>query len=314
MEKKWLIGQGATAVDTLLYCSTPIALDGIIRTHEERITSGGSAANLLVTAAGMGVPCALVAKIGDDAFGRQFRRELLDDHVDDRYLLSCPGKITLHTYVAVEPDGNRTIIVNGGDCYYSLCDQDIPSDALDDAFLFYTDGSPKAGAVALARRAVQRGVPVFYQRESLEREDQPELCRMGEELLAAADIISGGPEIFRQMVGSGEPKALKTVWERYRPANGVIMTAGHHGAYWFDGTRLLHQPIFPVRSVDSTGAGDSFCGGLIFAYYVRGWDKASALRFAAACGAMKCMTPGPRLHAAESGVQAFLEQHSEKVL
>lgn len=315
MGKKWLIGQGATAVDTVLYCDGQVQLDGFTHAVSECVTSGGSAANLLVTAAALGIPSALVAKIGDDSFGRQFRRELLEDGVSDRYLMECPGGVTLHTYIAVAPDGGRSIIVHGGDCYHTLSGEDIPEDILDEAFLLYTDGSPKPGAAALARLAGERNIPVFYQRECPESGQDLQCRELGEALLECADLISGGPEIFRQLVGSDLPEtALEKTYDRWKPESGVIMTAGSRGAYWYDGRTLLHQPVFPVRSVDSTGAGDAFCGGLIFAHYVRHWSKPESLRFAAACGAMKCMVRGPRLRAAEAEVLQLIEQYPEEAL
>lgn len=312
MEKKWFVGQGSAAVDTLLYCAVPVEIDGLIAARREVVTSGGSGANLMVAAAAVGVPSALVAKVGDDSFGVRFRKELVADGVSDRYLVEQPGGSTLHTYIAVGPQGERSIIVAPETCYDSLTAEELPADILDDAFLFFTDGSPRKLAADLTRLAVEKGVPVFYQRECVDRSRDPDFLRQGEELLQSAAVVCGGPETYAQLVGTAEPEAaLRAFYERYQPKHGAIMTAGRRGAYWFDGETLLHHPIFPVQSVDSTGAGDAFCGGLIAAYFVQGLSKWESLRFASACGALKCTIPGPRLRADRAAVEAFIREHTE---
>lgn len=312
MEKKWLVGQGAAAIDIIFYCTEPLNVGGFTGSEKERVTSGGSGANLLVAAASVGVPARLVARVGDDSFGKQFRKELVEDGVDDKYLSEYPGGTSLHTYIFVGPGGDRSIVVPRGCCSSTLTMEDLPEDLMDDAFLFYTDGHPRELSAALVRKAVEKGVPVFYQRENLDHSKDPEYLRLGDEMMASAAIISGGPEIYEELLGSSEPSvALPELYRRYRPKDGVVMTAGRQGAYWYDGETLLHQPIFPVKSIDSTGAGDSFCGGLIGAYYRRGLSKAESLRFAAACGAMKCTIPGPRLRVTEEQVLNFIKEHSE---
>ena len=313
MKKKWFVGQGSAAVDTILYCSVPVEIDGLIGADREVVTSGGSGANLMAAAAAMGVPSALVAKVGDDTFGVRFRRELVADGVSDRYLIEQEGGVTLHTYIAVGPKGERSIIVAPRCCWETLTMDELPEDLLDEAFLFFTDGSPRSLAVDLARLAKQKGVPVFYQRECVDRPLGGAYQRQGEELLNSADLVAGGPDTYAQLVGTEEPEqALRAFYDRYHPAHGAIMTAGRRGAYWFDGEALLHHPIFPVKSIDSTGAGDAFCGGLVDAYFFRGLPKREALRFASACGAIQCTIPGPRLKASRGQVETFLRGSKEE--
>ena len=313
MEKRWFVGQGSAAVDTILYCAVPLEVDGLIGAEREVVTSGGSGANLMAAAAAMGVPSALAAKVGDDALGVRFRRELVADGVSDRYLIEQKGGVTLHTYIAVGPRGERSIIVAPGACGETLTLSELPEDLLDEAFLFFTDGSPRALATDLVRLARKKGVPVFYQRECVDRPLGGAYQRQGEELLHSADLVAGGPDTYAQLVGTEEPEpALRAFYDRYRPAHGAIMTAGRRGAFWFDGEELLHHPIFPVKSIDSTGAGDAFCGGLVDAYFFRGRYRRDALRFASACGAIQCTIPGPRFRATRAQVEAFLDDRGEE--
>jgi ribokinase len=51
-------------------------------------------------------------------------------------------------------------------------------------------------------------------------------------------------------------------------------------------------PAFHVKSVDTTGAGDAFNAGFIYALQIRGENLESALRFAAGCGAQATLYVG----------------------
>ena len=72
---------------------------------------------------------------------------------------------------------------------------------------------------------------------------------------------------------------------------------------------MVHVPAFPVRTVDTTGAGDVFHGAFL-ARWLETEDVMECLRFASAVAALKCLKPGgrsgiPTRHEAE----AFLAAH-----
>ena len=69
----------------------------------------------------------------------------------------------------------------------------------------------------------------------------------------------------------------------------VVVKRGRKGATALYEGKTVHSPGFQVRSVDTTGAGDSFDAGFIYAYVVHGMPILEALRFANACGAL-CTT------------------------
>jgi len=57
------------------------------------------------------------------------------------------------------------------------------------------------------------------------------------------------------------------------------------------GTRLVRQPAFPVDVMDTTGAGDVFRAGFIYAM-LRGDPPEGMLRFACATAAVSCTRRG----------------------
>ena len=100
-------------------------------------------------------------------------------------------------------------------------------------------------------------------------------------------------ELFGQAV-TGQydlARAARTLQERY---NGVVVvTAGEQGSWCATDDELFHTPAFAVEVVDTTGAGDVFHGGLLYAL-LDGRPLRGALRFASATAALKCRLPGGR--------------------
>ena len=99
-------------------------------------------------------------------------------------------------------------------------------------------------------------------------------------------------EGLRELVGHGARLAIATLGER--------------GALAFDGERSIECPAYPVDALDTTGAGDAFRGGFIWAL-LRGYGAESAVRTANAVAAMNCRVLGAQGGLPDRGeLEAFL--------
>jgi sugar/nucleoside kinase (ribokinase family) len=85
--------------------------------------------------------------------------------------------------------------------------------------------------------------------------------------------------------------------------NVLVVTMGEQGSSALEGDRFHHEPAFKVHAVDTTGAGDVFRGGFIYAL-VNGQPIAQALRTANAAAAVSCTRLG-----ALNGVPTLAEVH-----
>jgi sugar/nucleoside kinase (ribokinase family) len=101
--------------------------------------------------------------------------------------------------------------------------------------------------------------------------------------------------VFAEHVPSaltGEPdleRALRAI--RRRHAGLLCVTLGARGAVLLAGDQIIRQDAFPVDAVDTTGAGDVFRAGLIYAL-LRGDPPEAMLRFACAAAAVSCTRRG----------------------
>jgi ribokinase len=90
----------------------------------------------------------------------------------------------------------------------------------------------------------------------------------------------------------------------------VVVTLGARGCCARSGSDFLVQPGFVIEPVDTTGAGDTFCGVLVAALD-QGADLRAALRQASAASALACTLPGAQSGIPDAGAVAeFLAQRS----
>ncbi|MBD5458003.1 MAG: ribokinase [Lachnospiraceae bacterium] len=77
----------------------------------------------------------------------------------------------------------------------------------------------------------------------------------------------------QQLTGKTEADAVwNTLHEKY-PALCLIMTVGADGAYCFTPQEIIYQDVFPVETVDTTAAGDTFTG-----YFLQGMTRGIPLK------------------------------------
>lgn len=307
-----VLGMGASAMDTVISCPFLPKEDGFQVIKHEEILPGGSCANMLVTLNALGTKACLLAKIGDDERGQLFRQTLRADGIDDNLLITKPGGTTLHTYIWAADDGQHCIFVNLGDSLMNLQPEEIPASILDGVDLFYADFFPGAATVAMAQRCRRRSIPVI-----LCMQCTPSFMRRAgntdEEIdtaLSLADLIISGRDGYCEWSGLADyHQALQSVYDRYHPRFGAVCTAGNNGSVWIRGEQTFTAPAYNIIPIDSTGAGDSFLGALIHAYFADGQTEQQALNFASAVGAMKCLRFGPRIKVSPKEVVDFMNEH-----
>ncbi|NTV63662.1 MAG: sugar kinase, partial [Oscillochloris sp.] len=96
----------------------------------------------------------------------------------------------------------------------------------------------------------------------------------------------------RAFTGEAEPAAAAAALHaRYGAL--VVVTAGEHGSWCAHQGEVFHTPAFAISPLDTTGCGDVFHGGLLYAL-LRGDPPRHALRFASAVAALKTRAYGGR--------------------
>ena len=93
------------------------------------------------------------------------------------------------------------------------------------------------------------------------------------------------------MAGCGDAQAgYETLKQRY-PSLGILLTLGSEGSVsWKDGTEV-RQCAYPVKAVDTTGAGDTFMGYFV-GCLAQGMERQTAMQYASMASAISVTRPG----------------------
>ena len=312
---KKILGMGTAAMDTLMGIEKLPRSDAFELLRSEQLVPGGSCANMLVTYAALGGESKQLAKIGDDRFGQAFRETLEEDGVDVSLLKVKSGGTTLHTYVMAAENGEHCIFANIGDCLMQLEPEEITENMLDGIDLFYGDLFPCRAAIRMAELAKKKKIPV-----AICLQCPPDfMAGVGvsladiEEILSYADLIISGRDGYFQLTKETETiAATQALYQIYQPRHGCVCTAGSEGAVWVTADQVLRAKAYAVQSIDSTGAGDAFFGGLLYSYFHQEESRQQALDFASALGAMKCTVWGPRIKTTPQKVREFIRLHARE--
>ena len=246
--------------------------------REFRTYPGGKGANQAVAAARAGaVPTHMLLALGNDAYAAALEASLHDAGVQ-RHIVRVPDQATGTAFICVSDDAENAITVAPG-ANLSLRPADLPALHGFSHLLLQLE-TPLASIAAYARAARAQGVTVVLNAAPAQHLDS--------DLLALVDVLivnQGELAVVAQHQGSIADCLTRIA------VPCVVVTLGAHGCCARCDGDITLQPAFPVESVDTTGAGDTFCGVLVAARS-RGDDLAQALRKAAAAGALACTRAG----------------------
>lgn len=308
-----VIGLGTAAIDIVLNCDTLPREDGFSMVHTEQMIPGGSCANVLGALAILGHSPALIAKLGDDHLSSVFVADLKKNRIGTDYIQENPNGTMLHTYITVAEAGKKSIFVNLGDSLLALSEDDVQLNWLDRVSVFYTDMFPAEPALKLARECLKRGIQVVFNLQT----SVPfmEMCGITQdqirEMIGLSNLFITSREGLLAFDSLSDPlSACKNICRTYRNREGVIVTLGKKGVIWAGNDFSITAPAFDVDSVDTTGAGDAFSGGIIHSFLLRQQTREHSVKFAQACAAIKCTIPGPRFKASHSAVTDLIHRQA----
>ncbi len=297
-----LCGLGTLAADVLMTVDQLPGKDSFSMVQHVENQPGGSGTNIVVQAARLGSRAAYIGTIGDDGPGATVRSSLAAEGVDTSCLYTRPGEITTHTEIVVDQHGEKFILLIMGDAFFKLRLSQKERDLIHQSKVLFTDLLPGWAALSALNEAycgdrgialsIQIGIPL-YEEMGVTREQILDALRYAHLLVPCGDAA-------RQLSGSADPMEQGRFFREHAPESLIVLTEGSEGSYGFlpDG-RVIKTPAFPVKAVDTTGAGDSFMGSLIHAYLVKERPVEEALLFASHCAALTCTGLGARFRPKE---------------
>ncbi|HIW65536.1 MAG TPA: ribokinase [Candidatus Alistipes intestinipullorum] len=240
---------------------------------------GGKGANQAVAIARLGGKVSFICKTGKDLFAQRATEGYRQEGINTDFILQdteSPSGIAL---ITVNAEGENCIVVApGANNTLTPADIELSRKEIESADLLIMQLEiPLETVIAAARIAHDHGAKVILNPAPAPRKPLPD------ELLAITDILipnRGEAGILAGIEVSdweSAEKAARILHER--GTKNILITLGSLGSLCFDGTEFSRIGAFKVQPVDTTAAGDTFCGALCVALS-EGQSLAQAARFA----------------------------------
>jgi len=293
-----VVGIGENSVDLVYRLPRALSANGKLAASAHRVSCGGQVTTTLAACAAFGFRSAYVGTFGNDENGHRVRQALTEARVDISHAI-VRAEPNRHAVILVdERNGDRNVVWHR-DPRMALHVEEIPSDLIRSARLVHVDDLDEEASVAVARIAVAQGIPVTS--------DLDRVTERTAELVALSTVPILSTHVLAAL--TGEQDAARALGKlRTTHTGSLCVTLGSDGAMLLEKDRLHHVPAFAIDAVDTTGAGDVFRAGFIYAL-LQGDDLVDVLRFAAAAAAVSCTREGAMTSVpALSDVQRLLRQ------
>ena len=230
---------------------------------------GGAPCNVLAMLEKLGKKTAFIGKVGNDMFGTQLKNAVEEVGIDTRNLVIDNEVHTTLAFVHTYPDGDRdfSFYRNPG-ADMMLTKDEIQEDLIRDSRIFHfgTLSSTHEGVREATRYAIdvakEAGCMITFDPNL-----RPPLWKTLDEAKEQMEYGFENCDVLKisdneiQFVSGEEDydKGIKYLQEKYQIPL-IFLTMGKEGSRAYYKNLRVEQPGFTVKAIETTGAGDTFCG------------------------------------------------------
>ena len=250
---------------------------------------GGKGANQAVAAARAGGDVTFITCIGDDDDGKNMADSFREDGINTDHISVIPEVPTGTALIFVDKGGENCIAVAPGANHYlskAIIDQAEAIIKEADLILLQLE-IPYETIQHICRLAARHNKSIILNPAPARTLDEGIMESLEYLVLneTEAQIITG------QKVNDDNIKEVCRAIKQMGPEH-IILTLGSRGSYVFDDQLQQYVESFTVKAVDSTAAGDTFCGAFARSLLSKDLDIPGAVRYANAAGALSVTKQG----------------------
>lgn len=243
---------------------------------------GGAPCNVLAMLSGLGHKTAFIGKVGNDFFGKQLEEAITEVGIDATYLRKDDEVHTTLAMVHTYPDGDRdfSFYRNPG-ADMMLTEDEIPEELIRDTRIFHfgTLSMTHEGVRAATKKAIdiakEAGATISFDpnlREplwnSLDEAKEQVLYGLGK-----CDILKISDNEIQWLTGEENyTKGVQWINERFNIPL-ILVSMGKEGSRAYYNDMVVEvKPFVRPDTIETTGAGDTFCGCVLHYVCEHGLD------------------------------------------
>jgi ribokinase len=250
---------------------------------------GGKGANQAVTIAKLGAEASFIAKVGDDDYGRNSIENYKRANLDVSHVYIDENAHSGVALIVVDGSGENAITVSSG-ANHKLCKEDIDQarSLIESAGIVLMQLEiPMQIVEYVADIAFAKGVKVIL--------NPAPAAKLSKALLSKLYLIIPNETECEILTGikitNQESKITAAGQLLDSGVKNVILTIGSKGSSLVNSEGCINVPAILQKAVDTTAAGDVYCGALCVALS-EGSDLPEAMRFATAASSISVTRPG----------------------
>ena len=225
------------------------------------IQTGGSAANTVHGIAKLGGRCGYIGKISEDEFGNFYLEDFRNNNINTHFFYSETG--TGHATGLISPDSERTFGTYLG-AAMELTAEEMTHEIFCEYGILHIEGylvQNHALIEAAMSIAKENGLLVSIDMASFNIVEA-NLDFLHRIIREYVDIVFANEEEATSLTGKNPEEALLEIAEMCSIA---VVKLGAHGSLIKSGDRIIRIDAISAKSIDTTGAGDIYAAGFLYA-------------------------------------------------
>ena len=288
---------------------------------------GGAPCNVLAMLRKLGKTCAFIGKVGDDMFGHQLKAVAEEAGIDMCALRLDRDVRTTLAFVKTFANGDRdfSFYRNPG-ADMMLTEDELPKEMIRDTRIFHfgtlsmTHENVRKATRTAVITAKEAGAIISFD-PNLRPPLWKDLAEAREQIewgLSQCDVLKISDNEIEFMTGTDDfDRGVAVIREKWPGIRLINVTAGPDGSYAYDrGTKVFVPSFLLGGTIETTGAGDTFCASMLNFILEHGLDDLSLddlkemLRFANAAAYLVTTKKGAiRSMPERAQVEAILNEH-----
>ncbi|WNS73667.1 ribokinase [Bacillus sp. DTU_2020_1000418_1_SI_GHA_SEK_038] len=261
MKKPEVIVIGTINIDFVSYVSRFPKIGETLSSNEFQQVPGGKAANQALAIQRLGTQVALIGKVGDDPYAHLLRKKFIEEGILVDHIYTASETSTGNSMILVDDEGQNIIITNqNANKYLTLHEANAALEKSDNAKAAMLQLEMDLDvAHSIIQTLYKCNIPIFL--------NLAPVMEINSNIRRLVDFLIINEVEASQLTGlpihdlNDAKLAVQQLLDEDQV--NVVLTMGRLGAIVGNKEGINHIPSPEVQPIDTTAAGDCFCGALV---------------------------------------------------